>query len=235
MIITSLLTKFHQNPTSSFWEMLLTNKQSDKQKILAAQRFELWTLACLAQCSYWLSYRSVFIWSLLSNYYYSPNSLHFIKIWPLIHEKQLSGSQIRSSIRITPKFELGLSMIITPVLTKIHQNATSSLWETLLSNKRTDKQKILATQSFELSTLAVSAQCSYRLSYRVVLFWLILSDYYYSPNSPNLSRIRPVVHEKQLSGSTIQISIRITPNFEFDLPMINTSVLAKFHQNPTSS
>ena len=142
-----------------------------------------------------------------------------------------------------PTFEFDLPMIITSVLTKFHQNPTSSLWEILLTykqtnkqtNKQTDKQKILATQSFELSTLAVSAQCSYRLSYRAVLIWLLISDYYYSPNSPKFIKIRPVVHEKQLSGSPIQISIRITPNFEFDFPMIITSVLTKFHQLPTSS
>ena len=37
------------------------------------------------------------------------------------------------------------------------------------TNKQTDKQKILATQMFELSTLAFLAQFSYRLSYRAVL------------------------------------------------------------------
>ena len=31
MIITSLLTKFHRNPTSSLWEILLTSKQTNKQ------------------------------------------------------------------------------------------------------------------------------------------------------------------------------------------------------------
>ena len=35
--------------------------------------------------------------------------------------------------------------------------------------KQTDKQKILATPRFELSTLPVLAQCSYRLSYGAVL------------------------------------------------------------------
>ena len=30
-VITSLLTKFHQTPTSSLWEILLTNKQTNKQ------------------------------------------------------------------------------------------------------------------------------------------------------------------------------------------------------------
>ena len=152
-----------------------------------------------------------------------------------MHEKQLSGSRNRISIRITPKFELSLSMIITSVLTKFHQNPTKSLWEILLTNKQTDKQKILATQKFELSTLAVLAQCSYRLSYRAILIWLLLSDYYYSPYSPSFIKIRPVVHEKQLSGSQIRISIRITPKFELGLPMIITSLLTKFHQNPSSS
>ena len=46
-------------------------------------------------------------------------------------------------------------------------------------NKQTDKQKNLATQRFELSTLAFLAQCFYGLSYRAVLIWLLLSDYYY--------------------------------------------------------
>ena len=46
-------------------------------------------------------------------------------------------------------------------------------------NKQTDKQKTAATQGFELSTLAFLVQCSYRLSYRAVHIWLLLSDYYY--------------------------------------------------------
>ena len=37
----------------------------------------------------------------------------------------------------------------------------------------------MATQRFEHSTLAFLAQCSYRLSYRAVRIWLLLSDYYY--------------------------------------------------------
>ena len=49
-------------------------------------------------------------------------------------------------------------------------------------NKQTDKQKILAPPRFELSTLPVLAQCSYRLSYGAVLMWLLLSDYYYQIN-----------------------------------------------------
>ena len=46
-------------------------------------------------------------------------------------------------------------------------------------NEQTDKQKFLSTQRFELSTFAILAQFSYRLSYRAVLIWLLLSDYYY--------------------------------------------------------
>ena len=215
------------------------NKQTCKQKFLATQRFELSTPTFLAQCSHRLSYRAVLIWLLLSDYYFSANSPNFIKIRPVVHEKQLSGSQIRISIRTTPNFELGLLMIITSVLTRFQQNPTSSFWEILLTNKQTNKQtykqKILATQSFELSTLNFLAQFSHRLCNRAVLIWLLWSDYYYSPNSPKIIEIRPVVHEKQLSGSQILISIRITPNFELGLPMIITSVLTTFHQNPTSS
>ena len=62
------------------------------------------------------------------------------KIRPVVHEKQLSGSQIRISIRITPNFELRLPMIITSLLTKFRQNPTSSLWEILLTNKQTNRQ-----------------------------------------------------------------------------------------------
>ena len=44
MIITSLLTKFHQSPTSSFWEILLKNKQTNRQtnkhtKVIPISRF----------------------------------------------------------------------------------------------------------------------------------------------------------------------------------------------------
>ena len=142
MIITFLLTKFHQNRTSNLWEILLTNEQTKKnrQKQFATQRFDLSNLAFLPQCSYRLSYRAVLICLLLSNYYCSPNSPNFIKIRPVVHEKQLSGPQIRISIRITPKFELGLSMINTSVLTKLHQNLTSISWEVLLTNKQTKEQ-----------------------------------------------------------------------------------------------
>ena len=124
-----------------------------------------------AQCSHRLSYRAVLIWLLVSDYYYSPNSPNFSQIRPVVHEKQLSGSQIRISIRITRNFELALPMIITYVLTKFHQNPTRSFWEILLTNKQTNRQKILATQRLELSTLAVLAQFSHRLSYRAVLIW----------------------------------------------------------------
>ena len=171
MIISSVLTTFHQNPTRSLWEILLTNKQTYKQKILATQRFELSTPTFLAEYSHRLSNRAVLIWLLVSDYYYSPNWPNFIQIRQVVHEKQFSGSQIRISIRITPNFELALPMIITSVLTKFHHNPTSSSWEILLTNKQTNRQKLLATQSFELSTLAVLAQCSHRLSYRAVLIW----------------------------------------------------------------
>ena len=188
---------------------------------MPTQRFDLSTLGFLAQFFYRLSHRAVLIWLLLSDYYFSPNSANFIKIRPVVHEKQSSGSQIPISIRITPNFELGLPMIITSLLTKFHQNATSSLWEILLTNKQTKKQ----TKNFghtQVRTLDLRS-------------FSILLDYYYSPNSPNFMKIWPVVHEKQLSGCQIQISIRITANFELGLPMIITSLLTKFHQNQTSS
>ena len=117
------------------------NKQTSKQNILATQRFELSTLSFLAQCSCWLSYRAVLIWLVLSDYYYSPFSPNLIKSRPVVHEKQLSGSQIRISIRIRPNFELGLPMIITSLITRFHQNATCSLWEILLTNKQNKQTK----------------------------------------------------------------------------------------------
>ena len=58
------------------------------------------------------------------------------------------------------------------------------------ANKQTIKQNILATQRFELSTLKFLAQCSYWLSFRALLILLVLSDYYYSPFSPNLTKNR---------------------------------------------
>ena len=129
---------------------------------------------------------------LLSDYYYPGSDWNpDPKIRPVVHGKQLSGSQIRISIRITPNFELRLPMIITSLLTKFRQNPTSSLWEILLTNKQTNRQtdtrrwlqypafrgitnrqtKNFGQQSFELSTLAFLAQCSYRLSYRAVRMW----------------------------------------------------------------
>ena len=78
---------------------------------------------------------------LLSDYYYPGSDWNpDPKIRPVVHEKQLSGSQIRISIRITPNFELRLPMIITSLLTKFRQNPTSSLWEILLTNKQTNRQ-----------------------------------------------------------------------------------------------
>ena len=78
---------------------------------------------------------------LLSDYYYPGSDWNpDPKIRPVVHEKQLSGSQIRNSIRITPNFELRLPMIITSLLTKFRQNPTSSLWEILLTNKQTNRQ-----------------------------------------------------------------------------------------------
>ena len=61
---------------------------------------------------------SFLLWSL------PPFSPNLIQIRQVLYEKHLSGSQIL--IRITPNFELGLPMIITSLLTKFHQNATSS-------------------------------------------------------------------------------------------------------------
>ena len=132
-------------------------------------------------------------------------------------------------------------MIITSVLPTVHQNPTSSLWEILLTNKQTNKQTKKETDKKfwphrgSNSRPDFLAQCFHRLSYRAVLIWLLESEYYYSPNSPNFIQIWPVVLEKQFFGSHIRISIRITPNFELGLLMIITSVLSRFLQNPTSS
>ena len=87
---------------------------------------------------------SMYVWTTttaLKDWLYFPT----IKVRPVVHEKQLSGSQIRISIRITPNFELGLPLIITSLLTKFHQNPTSSLWEILLTNKHT---KVIAISRF---------------------------------------------------------------------------------------
>ena len=87
---------------------------------------------------------------LLSDYYYPGSDWNpDPKIRPVVHEKQLSGSQIRISIRITPNFELRLPMIITSLLTKFLQNPTSSLWEILLTNKQTNRHtKVIAISRF---------------------------------------------------------------------------------------
>ena len=104
---------------------------------------------------------------LLSDYYYpgcdwNPDP----KIRPVVHEKQLSGSQIRISIRITPNFELRLPMIITSLLTKFRQNPTSSLWEILLTNKQTNRQtdtrRWLQYPAFRGITISISTiTCEY--------------------------------------------------------------------------
>ena len=66
-----------------FWEILLTNKQqTNKQTIkkkLSTQRFELSTLAFLGQCSYWLNWRAVLIWFLLSHYHYQTITIKLTK------------------------------------------------------------------------------------------------------------------------------------------------------------
>ena len=78
---------------------------------------------------------------LLSDYFYPGSDWNpDPKIRPVVHGKQLSGSQILISVRITPNFELRLPMIITSLLTKVRQNPTSSLWEILLTNKQTNRQ-----------------------------------------------------------------------------------------------
>ena len=93
---------------------------------------------------------------------------------------------------------------------------------------------------FEHSTYAFLVQCSYRLSYRAVLLWLLLSDYYYQITII-LDLIEILIQNTTSSsweaviGSQIRISIRIAPNFELGLPMIITSLLTEFNQNPTSS
>ena len=89
----------------------------------------------------------IYVWTTtaLKDWLYFPT----IKIRPVVHEKQLSGSQIRISIRITPNFELGLPMIITYLLTKFHQNPTSRFWEILLTNKQTNRHtKVIAISRF---------------------------------------------------------------------------------------
>ena len=144
-----------------------TNRQIDKQKNLSTQRFELSTLAFLAQCSYRLSFRAVLIWLILSGYYYQ-----ITFILDLIEILIQSGSQDNCYQDPTGYLGSWLSRWYTlpPILRNLANKQT---------NRQTDKQKNLSTQKFELSTLAFLAQCSYRLSYRAVLIWLLLSDYYY--------------------------------------------------------
>ena len=93
----------------------------------------------------------IYVWTstALKDWLYFPT----IKIRPVVNEKQLSGSQIRISIRITPNFELGLPMIITSLLTKLHQNPTDIFREILLTNKQTNKHtnrhtKVIAISRF---------------------------------------------------------------------------------------
>ena len=80
----------------------------------------------------------IYVWTTtaLKDWLYFPT----IKNRPVVYEKHWSGSHIRISIRITPNFELVLPMIITSLLTKFHQNPTSSLWGILLTNKQTNRQ-----------------------------------------------------------------------------------------------
>ena len=129
------------------WEILLTNKQTNRQtkKFVHA---EVRTLdprvfsTMLLPTELWGGSNLITLIRLLLSVYYFPGSdwNPDPKIRPVVHEKQLSGSQIRISIRITPNFELGLPMIITSLLTKFHQNPTSRFWEILLTNKQTNRQ-----------------------------------------------------------------------------------------------
>ena len=103
--------------------------------------------------------------------YYSPFSPNFIKFRPVVHEKQLSRSQIRISIQIKPNFELDLPMIITSLLTKFHQNPTSNLSEILLTNKQTNKHtKVIAISRFSrdkkesISSTSVNSHCGHFFS-----------------------------------------------------------------------
>ena len=64
-----------------FWEILPTNKQTNREtnkKNLSTQKLELSTLASLAQCPYRLSFWAVLSWLLLSLYYYQIHK----KFWP---------------------------------------------------------------------------------------------------------------------------------------------------------
>ena len=96
----------------------------------------IYHLSTLAQVFVGISCIYVWTTTALKDWLYFPT----IKSRPVVHEKQLSGSPIRISIRITPNFELVLPMIITSLLTKFHQNPTSRFWEILLTNKQTNRQ-----------------------------------------------------------------------------------------------
>ena len=142
-----------------------TNKQIDKQKNSAAQRFELSTLADLAQCSYGLSYRTVIIWLLLSDYF-CQNSIILDLIEILIQSGSpdncyqdpagCPGSQpscwwtLPSILRNlankqTNKQKMALGE------RRSHESPWSFPRQTnKQTNKQTDKQKILSTQRFEL-------------------------------------------------------------------------------------
>ena len=96
----------------------------------------IYHLSTLAQVFVGISCIYVWTTTALKDWLYFPT----IKSRPVVHEKHLSGSPIRISIRITPNFELVLPMIITSLLTKFHQNPTSRFWEILLTNKQTNRQ-----------------------------------------------------------------------------------------------
>ena len=86
------------------------------------------------------------------------------------------------------------------------------------TNKQTDKQKILSTQRFELSTLAFLAQCSYRLSYRAVLIWLLLSDHFYQITFIRLTR--KVLATKRFEHSTLAILAQCSYRLSYRVVLI---------------
>ena len=110
----------------------------------------IYDLSTLAQVFVGISCKYVWTTTALKDWLYFPT----IKSRPVVHEKQLSASPIRISIRITPNFELVLPMIITSLLTKFHQNATSRFWEILLTNKQTNKQTNRHTKVIAISRIS---------------------------------------------------------------------------------
>ena len=124
---------------------------------------------------------SVFLWSL------PPYSPKFIKIRPVVYKKfcwqttkqtkkwhsdsadpakALRPSDILDRnpvVELWPVPKLSISRIMTEFLAVLSQKICFRNWN-----------KILATQRFAHSTLAFSAQCSNRVSYSAVLFWLLL-------------------------------------------------------------